>query len=274
MSQQSNPQKISFSGFDHIAEEYDSDFSCSPVGQLQRQRVHHFLGQELGRTSLRVLEINCGTGEDAIWLAERGHHVIATDSSAEMINITMQKIKGRYFEGVVQARQISFNELNDVFMPQSFDLVFSDFGGLNCIPENVMRTLLQDIYALLKPGGKFIAVIMGRKCLWERGYYLLKGNGKEAFRRSSKQSVAVSLGSNPQPTWYFAPSEIINLSAEYFYCRNLKPVGIAVPPSYLNPFFAKKKWLLSTLNTLEAVFSFSVCSNYADHFYISLQKKN
>lgn len=269
-----NPQKISLSGFDHIAADYDNDFSCSPVGKLQRERVYHFLRAELSGTFLRVLEINCGTGEDAIWLADLGHHVTATDASTEMINITRQKIKDRSFKGSVDTRQLSFSELKDVFAPQSFDLVFSDFGGLNCIPENEMRSLLKEVHSLLKPGGKFIAVIMSRKCLWERFYFLLKGKWKEAFRRSSKEPVPVYLGKNSQPTWYYAPPEIINLSAEYFTRRNLKPVGLALPPSYLNPFFEKRKSLLSALNKLEALFSFSICSNYADHFYLSLQKIN
>ncbi|MEP7128357.1 MAG: class I SAM-dependent methyltransferase [Chitinophagales bacterium] len=274
MSQKAHPEQSTVATFDLVAMEYDSAFSQSPIGKLQRNRVHYFLGNELTGSSLRILEINCGTGEDAIWLAGKGHNVIATDISGKMLSVVEEKIKRKSLEDRIQTKQISFNELKNVFKPDSFDLIFSDFGGLNCIPEVEMDTLMNDVSSLLKPDGKFIAVIMSRKCLWERIYFLLKGKRNEAFRRSKNHSVAVSLDRNIQQTWYYSPSEIRMIATEKFEINKLKPVGIAIPPSYLNPFFTKKKILLSFLNNLESIFSLSIFSNYADHFYISLQKKN
>ena len=75
------------SPFDTLAETYDADFSSSAIGLMQRKRVWKWLVpllNESGR-SLNILEINCGTGEDAIRLASMGHRVIATDASAAMI---------------------------------------------------------------------------------------------------------------------------------------------------------------------------------------------
>ena len=74
--------------FDSSATTYDSDFTFSEIGKLQRNRVHVFLAKNiLNQNKLSVLEINCGTGEDALWLAERGCDVIATDASSKMIEV-------------------------------------------------------------------------------------------------------------------------------------------------------------------------------------------
>ncbi|MBK9732060.1 MAG: class I SAM-dependent methyltransferase [Chitinophagaceae bacterium] len=274
MAQQPNPVQATVATFDLVAIEYDRAFTQSPIGKLQRNRVHYFLGNELTGTSLRILELNCGTGEDAIWLAGQGHNVMATDISGMMISMAEEKIKRRSLGDRIQTKQVSFNELKNVFKPESFDLVFSDFGGLNCIPEDELIDLMNVAGSLLKTGGKFIAVIMGRKCIWEQMYFLWKGKPNKASRRNKRHSITASLGKDAQPTWYYSPSEIQMIAAKKFKINKLKPVGIAIPPSYLNPFFTKKKTLLSFLNNLESIFSFSIFSNYADHFYISLRKKN
>lgn len=264
-----NPQ---LSPFDLVAEQYDIAFSQSPIGLLQRERVHRFLSATISGKSLNILEINCGTGDDAIWLAEKGQHVIATDASERMIEVTKRKIKSQSLESWIHAQHTSFREIKNKFTPSSFDLIFSDFGGLNCIPKDELRLLMNDAASLLKPGGKLIAVIMGRKCLWEQGYFLLKGKSKDAFRRNNVEAVKVNIGDGVQHTWYYSPEEIRIISSSQFKLNSLKPVGIAIPPSYFNPFFIRKKIMLSILNIMESVLSFSFLSNYADHFYIELQK--
>lgn len=72
--------------FDHIAENYDSSFTHTAIGQYQRALVWEHLRQCLPSYPQKILEINCGTGEDALFLAEQGHQVIATDVSAEMVH--------------------------------------------------------------------------------------------------------------------------------------------------------------------------------------------
>src|SRR5687767_9229772 len=78
--------------FDAIAHNYDDLFSKSLIGYHQRQITRRYLQKFLsGKPPLKILEINCGTGEDAIWLASLGHQVIATDQSERMISIAREK---------------------------------------------------------------------------------------------------------------------------------------------------------------------------------------
>ena len=71
------------SPFDIMAETYDADFTYTTIGALQRQQVWNHLQDILkkGAPEMNILEINCGTGEDAIKLARLGHTVTATDRS-------------------------------------------------------------------------------------------------------------------------------------------------------------------------------------------------
>lgn len=58
----------------------------------------------------------------------------------------------------------------------------------------------------------------------------------------------------------------------YFECIALRPIGFALPPSYLESFFFEKKRLLSALNFMEkSVDRFSLLASLSDHFIIDLK---
>ncbi|MFI5135093.1 MAG: class I SAM-dependent methyltransferase [Chitinophagales bacterium] len=259
--------------FDLAASAYDEEFTHSLIGKLQRQRVYFFLKKILTDQSLRILEINCGSGEDAVWLAQQGHHVTATDASPKMIELVRKKISESKLEEKISTAICDFDDLKNKFQSEKFDFIFSDFGGLNCVSGDELEKLSADFSSLLVPGGKFIAVIMGRKCWWERSYFLMKGKSRDALRRNSKELVEAKIGESTVPTWYYSPKEFQNLFLNEFQKIRVRPVGLFIPPSYLNPFFEKKKWLLSILNLLEKMFSLSFLSDFADHFLIELIKR-
>jgi len=260
------------SSFDEEAASYDLDFTYTAVGKMQRQRVYHFLEKTLASKPLRILEINCGTGEDATWLARRGNRVTATDLSVRMIEVTKSKIEKHQLQHLVTAHVCSFSQLKENFPLHSFDLVFSNFGGLNCIDSNELKTLTSDLEVLLKPGGRVIAIIMSTRCWWERFYFLWKGKKKEAGRRSAGNVVNAKLEHGMQSTWYYSPADIGRFFSPAFKVVRKAPIGYFIPPSYLDPFFMRKKTGLKILYELESVFPFSFLSNAADHFYIELKK--
>jgi ubiquinone/menaquinone biosynthesis C-methylase UbiE len=263
-------EEITTTPFDSVAHSYDSDFTFSYIGKLQRKRVYQFLEKVIpANQTLEILEINCGTGEDALWLAKKGHHVIATDASEEMIKEANSK-----FQIPNSKLQVcAFDKLQEHFSNKKFDLIFSNFGGLNCIDSPQLQKLSADLAVLLKPNGKFIAVVMGRKCLWEQFYFLMKGDKKKAFRRLSKDGVEAILGTQIQKTFYYSPGEFKKITKSEFNIAMRKPVGLVIPPSYLEPFFKNNLLLLKILNFKEKLFSFSFLSNFADHYFIVFEKK-
>src|ERR1700734_3972137 len=84
--------EIAQAPFDVLAEGYDRDFTFSRIGQAQRTAVWTELSRTF-RSGDRVLEIGCGTGVDACFLAERGMKVVACDSSPAMIQVAARRVR-------------------------------------------------------------------------------------------------------------------------------------------------------------------------------------
>jgi len=251
--------------FDIAAQTYDHDFTHSNIGKLQRKKVWEYLDQVLqGKRNLRILELNCGTGEDAWLFSQRGHRVTATDISENMLAVAKQKdeTKGNTYV------QLDLNEINSFQVTEKFDLVFSNFGGLNCIDGEAVKNLAKRLNFLLSEHGKFIAVVMPSFCFWETFYFMLKGKMKEAFRRR-KEYVMANVSGTKVKTWYYSPKEFSTLIGVVAKREKTRPIGLFVPPSYLEGFFSKRKSLLNLLDRMEDLFAFfSWQAGMADHYYI------
>ncbi len=260
------------SGFDLAAPAYDSAFTHTPIGKMQRNRVHRYLVPYLNKNSaMNILELNCGTGEDAVFMSQMGHSVHATDISREMLARARHKAKD---DSTISFQQLNINDLNKQTPAQKLDIIFSNFGGLNCISPVQLQPFFKTAADKLVAGGLIIAVIMPRKCLWERLYFLLKGKPKTAFRRTAQNVTEVPVSGKKVKTWYYNPGEISKYGNTLFSKELVKPIGFLIPPSYLNSFFRNKKGLLQLLGWMEQnLFSLNFLSPYADHFIIVLQKK-
>ena len=64
--------------FDIAAINYDDTFTHTKIGWEQRKKVYQNLDFIFNsEKQLDILELNCGTGADAIVFAEKGHNIIA-----------------------------------------------------------------------------------------------------------------------------------------------------------------------------------------------------
>jgi ubiquinone/menaquinone biosynthesis C-methylase UbiE len=252
--------------FDSYAKDYDTDFSFSPIGKMQRERVYHFLNPHL-KPSLSILEINCGTGEDAKYLANLGHKVDASDISEEMINVCKEKkLTGINFD-TCDARNLLAR-----YKENNYNLIFSNFGGLNCLSQTEIESFISDVSKLLKPNGLLACVIMGRKCRWENFFFRIKRD-KRLYRRKVQNGLTTQINESTFNTYYYSPEEFARLSKPRFNLIKHKPIGYFVPPSFFNSFYKNKLWLLNLLNVFEKLFAqFSFQSDAADHYIIILQK--
>ncbi len=261
--------------FDTSAEGYDASFTHSIIGKEQRQIVWGYLEKTLlNHKNLNILELNCGTGEDALWFAKKAHNVLATDISEKMLEIAEQKINNAGLASSVQTLQVDINNIADFQFKEKFDLIFSNFGGMNCISIVEMEKLPSEIKKLLKSDGQFIMVVMPAFCLWETIYFLLKFNFRKAFRRLSKKGTISKLNGTESKTFYFSPARIKKLFKEDFEVITIKPIGFFIPPSYLEKFFSSRQKVINNLTKLEkTVGRFSFFAGSSDHFLINLQVK-
>ncbi len=59
-----------------------------------------------------------------------------------------------------------------------------------------------------------------------------------------------------------------------FQLKQKKPIGLFIPPSYLEPLIQKNKLLLPVVKWLENAFgNIGFLANYSDHIYIEMKLK-
>lgn len=261
--------------FDHIATAYDSVFTRSAIGQLQRKRVWKYIEDIIPELhGFEMLELNCGTGEDALLFGERGFNIVATDISQEMLKVTQKKAEQFSMQHRISSRYLDLESFDETLFDKKFDLVFSNFGGLNCVNPNSLKLLLEKLPSILNPGGRFVGVIMPKFCAWETVFFAMRLQFKRAFRRLTSKEVISNLHGVDLKTWYYNPSQVKRWSQDKFKLVTIKPIGVALPPSYLENFFTFRRRLLLRLNSFEKKLSASsLFSGMADHFIIDLQLK-
>jgi ubiquinone/menaquinone biosynthesis C-methylase UbiE len=249
---------------------FDNLYSSNTILKYKRERVRNHLLPLLGLTS-EILELNSGTGEDAIWLSSRVHSVHATDISSAMQTILIGKVRERGLQNIT-TEICSFTTLDKLKTKGPYDLIFSNFAGLNCTGE--LKQVLHSFPDLLKPGGKIVLVLLPSFCLWE-SLLFIKGKWKTAFRRFfSSQGRRCKLEGIYFRCWYYNPSYIIGALKESFSLLELEGLCSLVPPSYIENFAEKHPVLYEFLKRKEDGLKTSwPWRSVGDYYIISLQKK-
>ncbi|HSI48900.1 MAG TPA: methyltransferase domain-containing protein [Ideonella sp.] len=246
--------------FDTLASGYDRDFTHSLVGAAQRRTVWDTLDRCLARQSrpCSVLELNCGTGEDALHMARAGHRVLATDVSHAMLQVASDKLARAGLGGAAQTRPLDLQALASGHVTAQelggrFDLVFSNFGGLNCLSPSALQALAAPLASCLAPGGQIIAVVMPRLCLWESAWALLQLRPRLAARRwrGGPVPAQLSLGQPPLPVWFHGVQEMDGAWHTHFERTLVRPVGLAVPPSAREALASRAPGWLALMERLD-----------------------
>ena len=100
--------RVPAAAFDEAAASYDSDFAGTTPGLWLRQSVWGHL-RPFVRPGMQALDLGCGTGEDAQWLARNGCHVTAADGSAAMLEQVAAKASGLHLERRVRTIGLDLN---------------------------------------------------------------------------------------------------------------------------------------------------------------------
>jgi SAM-dependent methyltransferase len=231
MTLSSGTAMTTFEAFDEIAETYDSAFTNSAIGSAQRKSVWREIDQ-IFTTGQRVLEINCGTGVDALHLARRGVHVIACDSAPQMIAVAKQRAALAAISATVSFRVQANERIGTLRNEGPFDGVLSNFSGLNCVPD--LSFLAYDLAQLVKKRSKMVLCLFGRFCIWETFWYLAQGNTLKAVRRVKQGGRSAVISARSETTvWYHSVRQLKRTFSPYFRLLGWKGVGVTVPPSYL-----------------------------------------
>lgn len=232
--------------FSRTAEKYDSFAGDHPHLTRMRNKVYLHLMRHIPRGA-RLLELNAGTGTDAVQLAQRGYFVHATDIAPGMLNRLQEKVNKLNLHGRVTLQELSFLSLERV-QGAPFDAVFSDLGGLNCVPD--LTPVIQQLPAILKPGGLVTWVLMPHICLWELAE-VFRGNFSLAFRRLSRGKVKANLEGLHFDVYYFSPRRVTEWFGHDFELVTMEGLSVITPTAESKNFAKRYPRLYRALSWLD-----------------------
>ena len=210
--------------FSRTAEKYDSFAEDHPHLTRMRNKVYDHISRLLPHGS-RLLELNAGTGTDAVALAQRGYHIHAIDIAAGMLERIEEKVERFHLGEQITFQQCSFTDLNQV-REGPFDAVFSDLGGLNCVPD--LTPVIKSLPNILKPGGLVTWVLMPPVCLWEMAE-VFRGNFRLAFRRLSHMGTRSHLEGLYFNVYYFKSQQVIQWFGSDYSFIALEGLSVITP---------------------------------------------
>jgi SAM-dependent methyltransferase len=270
--------------FDTLAPSYDASFTSTPLGTLLREAVWRRLDARFSPGD-RVLELACGTGEDALHLAQRGIQVTAIDASPAMVSTARRKAAAAGLAELIEVQQLNLEKLPPLPVEGGamgeggrggevgwgdgpFDGAFSDFGGLNCVAD--LRSVAQALAHRLRPGAPVLLCVMGPLVPWEWAWYLGQRDLKKAFRRLSPGGVAW----RGMTVRYPSIRALRRAFAPEFRTLRVGAVGVLLPPTYLEEWTRRHPRLLAALarweRRLERV---PPLPWLADHYLIELERR-
>jgi SAM-dependent methyltransferase len=248
--------------FDDLAGTYDATFTNTQVGRVLREIVWSRL-EQVFRPAQRILELGCGTGEDAVRLAGSGVRVVATDPSSRMIQMAHRKTLMANCQERIEFRCVAMEDIGSFADGEMFDGVLSNFGAVNCVRD--LQALVADVADRLGPGAPLLWVVMGRHAPWEWFWYLMRGQWRNAWRRLRAGGVKWRGMTISYPT----PAQMRSLLRPYFTITRLAPLGVALPPGYAAAWLDRSPFAVTVLTRLERwAQRSSMLASWSDHFIV------
>jgi len=251
---------------------FDEIYSTNTIIQYKRKRVRDHV-EKFIKPGSAILELNAGTGEDAVYFAQHGHYVHATDISQGMQQKLSEKILSASLTGKVSSELCSFTQLEKLKNKGPYDLIFSNFAGLNC--TNELGKVLRSFSTLLKPRGIITLVVLPKFCLLET-LLLLRGKFKTAFRRFfSTGGRKANIEGQYFRCWYYNPSFIKKYLEKEFDILGLEGLCTLVPPSYIENFAEKYPKTFNALKYREDRWKTKwPWRSIGDYYIISFKKRS
>jgi ubiquinone/menaquinone biosynthesis C-methylase UbiE len=252
--------------FSRQSSNYDDYDKSNPTLTWMRKQVRNHVLKFL-RKGDKILELNSGTGIDAEFFASNGHNVHCTDLSDGMVEQMKKKFSSGKFSDKITIQQCSFTELNKI--SGKFDFIFSNFGGLNCVPD--LKEVSKFFPKLLNENGRVCLVILPPVCPWEI-IQLFRGKFKLAFRRFHKDGVLANVEGIKFRTFYFSLNDVMKALDPEFKLLKTESLALFTPIPQMDKISTKFPRLAKILNRIdEKVATVPPFNKIGDHIIITVE---
>jgi SAM-dependent methyltransferase len=250
---------------DNIAESYDNILSKNRFSEILRPVFQNILLQNTQQGN-NILDLGCGTGEDALFLAQNGVNVTGVDISPKMIEIAENKTSENNLNKNLQF----FCRDMESFLNENtnkFDAVISNFNAVNYVRD--LNSFSAHASSSLNKDGKLIFTVLNKLSISEVFYNFLRLNLKRSWKAIFKRKELLITDLD-----IYFPVAFSDFFQNQFRVKRITGIGIFIPPHNLTGMYDKLSFAIPFLLWLEkliaSVFPF-YC--FSDHYIIEMQKK-
>lgn len=229
--------------WDIAAETYDKAFLETLTCALWRSSVWCELDRAFP-AGAKVLEMNCGTGVDAIHLAKRGIAVCACDISSGMVERARDNAAAAGLDGLLEFHVLATENLDQISAERRFTGAFSNFSGLNCVSD--LGFVSKTLACRLMPGAPVLLCMLGPSERWERFWRIIQSRFSNLEQRRSVSATSTKF----QVTRY-SPDEVEAAFAPAFKLRSRKGIGIFVPPAFVDHLVGRFSVTMRVLGSID-----------------------
>ena len=257
--------------FDSVAASYDGPRGNNELIQHMRREMWRWLDASFQAQST-LLDLGCGTGLDAVRMAQRGHTVLATDWSPRMVERALGRAAGARVSERVRTAAIGAHELERIEGSSVFDGIYSNLGALNCLPD--LAPVSRECSRLVKSGGRLVFTVIGRWCPWEIVHYVAQANWPRVSVRFARGMVPVGMNGHTIWTRYWTPMELYRAFAQEFTLVHCRAVCLFAPPPYMTGFRDRHPaWFERLWRWDRRVGGWPLLRNLGDHFLIVMARR-
>jgi SAM-dependent methyltransferase len=257
--------------FDSVAVDYDGPRGNNALVQDMRREMWRWLDITFAAPS-QLIDLGCGTGLDAVHLAQLGHHVLAIDWSPRMVARARTRAAAAQVGDRVRTAALGAHELERIEGNSLFDGAYSNLGALNCVPD--LAAVARESSRLLKPGGRLVFSVIGRWCPWEIGYYAAHADWSRVRVRFGHRMLAVRLNGHTVWTKYWTPAELYREFAREFALVHHRALCLLAPPPYMTWLRDRhSRWYERLWRWDRRLAGWPGLRGLGDHFLIVMEKR-
>ncbi len=235
-------------GFDALAAVYDDLVEANPLHALMRARSLAWL-DEAFRPGMRVLEVGCGTGTEAVHLAQRDIDIVATDISPAMVATARKRVESAGIAPRVRVLECASGQLSQALKGARFDGAFASFGALNCEPH--LDHAVREIAGLVRAKAPFLVSLVNRPCVAELAFGSVGLDFQRAFRRLRTDTTIDLYGFGSVRSRAYSEAELQRSLRPWFDVERIEGWLVALPPPYLARQWSRMELLHRALESLD-----------------------
>lgn len=264
--------------FDQAAKSYDLRYGppsgSSPGNPLVTwlRAQHLAVLRDIFPPNASLLDIGCGTGEEAMSLVQTGYSVLGIDISPKMIWQAQAKAAGYGVLRGLLFRRLAAGRLAELDERGPFGGAYAGLGTLNTEPD--LPGVARGLYDLLEPGAAFAATVLNRRCLYERLHTLRRAKPAVSVTRSAGWVEAQAGASSViAPVRFYTPDEFAAAFAPLFTVESSIALPLWLPPVHLCDVYNENPGRFKSLEARDRrMRSWRGFRAWGDHFLMILRR--